>query len=82
VLVSVKLGHRGPPLVGLSLDGQDVDEPDVWFAGQQIWRSMDELLDRARKDRFERVHVQLLSAGPGRIFPAYSFTEMVRPFGA
>jgi hypothetical protein len=43
---------------------------------------MDELLDRARKDRFERVHVQLLSAGPGRIFPAYSFTEMVRPFGA
>lgn len=48
-----------------------------------IRSSMDELLDRVRKDRFERVHAQLLSAGPGRIFPAlYSFTEMVRAFGA
>jgi hypothetical protein len=27
-----------PRLVGLLLDGQDVDEPDVWCAGQQIGR--------------------------------------------
>jgi hypothetical protein len=48
-----------------------------------IRRSMDELLDRARQDGFERVHAQLLSAGPKRAFPAlYSFTEMVRAFGA
>jgi hypothetical protein len=47
-----------------------------------IRRSMDELLDRALKDRFERVHAQLLSAGPKRAFPSlYSFTEMVRAFG-
>jgi hypothetical protein len=48
-----------------------------------IRAAMDELLDRVRLDGFERVHLQLLSAGAKRTFPSlYSFTEMVRAFGA
>jgi hypothetical protein len=48
-----------------------------------VREAMEDLLNRVPKDGFERIHLQLLSAGVRRVFPPlYSFTEIVRAFGA
>jgi hypothetical protein len=50
-----------------------------------IRRSMKELLNKVQQDGFDTVHLQLLSVGPTSrqtIPPLYSFTEIVRAFGA